>query len=296
MKNEILKKNSTIGIICNDAGASNLILGWLKNNHEYKLLYCLDGPAKKIFQVGTLNNDPKDLKKICSKCDLVITGTSFKSRLEHKARQESKKLRIPSIAILDHWVNYKKRFLRNGVEVFPDIIWVFDNFAEDKAKKLFKEIKIERHENYYLKNCVNEIKKIEKNVNRDSNVLYVLEPIRSRTSKSKQPYEFQVLNYFFDNLNKLKLENPFIKLRPHPSDEIDKYDKWIENKKNYNISLTINKSLEEDIAWSNVVVGYETFALVVANAASRRCITSIPPNGNYCRLRLNNLEYLREMN
>ena len=63
----------------------------------------------------------------------------------------------------------------------------------------------------------------------------------------------------------------------------------------YNVALSEGKSLEEDIAWANTVVGYETYALVIASASSRRCITSIPTNGQNCRLMIKDLEYLRDI-
>ena len=69
----------------------------------------------------------------------------------------------------------------------------------------------------------------------------------------------------------------------------------ISSNKSKNLGLTINKSLEEDIAWSDIVVGYESFALVVASHAGKRCISSKLPNEGNCRLMLENLEYLRNI-
>ena len=58
--------------------------------------------------------------------------------------------------------------------------------------------------------------------------------------------------------------------------------------------MTINRSLEEDIAWADIVIGYESFALVIASAASKRCISSKPCEKN-ANLMIKNLEYLRNL-
>ena len=62
------------------------------------------------------------------------------------------------------------------------------------------------------------------------------------------------------------------------------------------LSMTINRSLQEDIAWADTVVGYESFALVVASASSKRCISSKLPKEENANLKIKNLEYLRDLN
>ena len=59
--------------------------------------------------------------------------------------------------------------------------------------------------------------------------------------------------------------------------------------------MTINRSLEEDIAWADIVIGYESFALVIASAASKRCISSKLPCEKNANLMIKNLEYLRNL-
>ncbi len=295
MKDKNLKLKKSFGIIANDAGAANLILGWIKKNPSYKFLFYLEGPAKKIFLNFDSNLEFINFDQIISNSDILITGTSFFSNLEHNARKLAKKNKILTIAVIDHWVNYQRRFVRDKIEILPDIIWVFDEFAEAKAKQLFKGIEVVKKTNHFLNSSVKKINKIT-NPTKNNNILYVLEPIRKDTKKNKFPYEFEVLDYFIKNLKKLNFDHfTKIRLRPHPSDLDGKYNNWLAENNQYNISLSKGKSLEEDIAWANTVVGYETYALVIASASSRRCITSIPPNNPNCRLMIKNLEYLRDI-
>jgi len=117
------------------------------------------------------------------------------------------------------------------------------------------------------------------------NLLYVLEPIREAWGHGEQPGEFQALDFFMENLSLLQLDSDLsIRLRPHPSDSIGKYDQWLAAQKNIKISLDESLSLAESIAWSDVVVGCHTYAMVVALAAGRRVMSSIPSWAPSCIL------------
>ena len=86
-----------------------------------------------------------------------------------------------------------------------------------------------------------------------------------------------------------------IKLRPHPSDHIGKYNQWIESQKNLDVSLDDSLTLAEAIAWSNVVVGCQTYAMVVALASGRQVICSIPPRVATCVLPQTEIVKLAEL-
>lgn len=89
----------------------------------------------------TLFVDP-DIKKEkietflkATKPRVVITGTSVKngsgSQVENLFRLSSKKLKIPSVTILDHWCNYSDRFTtKEKCDALPDVICVMDKRAE----------------------------------------------------------------------------------------------------------------------------------------------------------------------
>lgn len=290
------KKSDFIAIIANDAGASNLILGWIRKNNLLNYCFCLDGPAYKIFEDANLLKENLDFENAINISNKVITGTSHSSSLEHDARVYSKKLNKLSIAVIDHWVNYEIRFVRDGKKVLPDWIWVFDEYAEKIAINTFENTLIKRQKNYYLEYLVEEIKKIQKTEdNYKINILYVLEPIRKSSSK-ETIYEFEVLNYFLSKIkNFIFNKRVDIKLRLHPSENKNKYQKWLNRNQGFNLSFSLNNSLEKDIAWSDIVVGYESFALVIASAASKRCFSSKLPHEGNSRLMIKDLEYLRDL-
>ena len=122
-------------------------------------------------------------------CGSLISGTGWASAFEHDARKLAKQLGRRSIAVIDHWTNYRARFVRNGVEVLPDEIWVTDEYAKNLAEMEFPTIRIVQLQNAYLENLVGEVRghDYNKNVSLEENILYVLEPIRQAWGTSELP-------------------------------------------------------------------------------------------------------------
>jgi hypothetical protein len=225
-------------------------------------------------------------------CQSVLTGTGWASNLEHDARQLATSLKIPSIAVIDHWVNYKQRFEREGSIVLPNEIWVSDSYAYEIAKNLFAGTSVVELPNTYLNNLVKVIPPVSKEC---KNLLYVLEPIRNNWGKEELG-EFQALDYFVKNITKI-VGNAVVNitLRPHPSDPPGKYSAWIESHSNLGIQLDSQSSLSDAIANARWVVGAETFAMVIACEAGRQTYSSIPPRANRCSLPLKGIIHLRDI-
>lgn len=293
---------SPVCVVCHDAGATNLIFAWLRawaetgklDEFEFKL--CLSGPAEKIWQ---LNPVPlphmklqTELTKALTNSQTVLTGTGWASSLEHDARRLASVAQIPSIAVIDHWVNYTQRFERDGVVVLSDEIWVSDPYAAEMAKKLFKGIAVVELPNTYLQNLVKEIPPVKQDC---MNLLYVLEPIRNDWSKGV-PGEFQALDFFVKNLEKIVgTEFVSITLRPHPSDAPGKYEAWMQSHANLQIHLDNHVNLNDAIANARWVVGAETFAMVIASATGRATYSSLPPWANRCSLPIGEIIHLQDL-
>ena len=64
---------------------------------------------------------------------------------------------VPSIAVIDHWVNYQARFIREGVTALPDQIWVADPYAATIARACFPAIDVLTYPNHYLARLAQEI-------------------------------------------------------------------------------------------------------------------------------------------
>ena len=132
--------DSSLSVVCNDAGAANLIVNWL-DGYKHNVFPCMEGPAKKIWNSKFPNSKLLALDVALEKSRVLLSGTGWSSNLEHNARVQANMSKMTNIAVIDHWTNYKERFIRNTKEVLPDSILVSDKYAKKKAThdaKLFK--------------------------------------------------------------------------------------------------------------------------------------------------------------
>lgn len=291
---------SPVAVVCHDAGAANLIIGWLRQNQDIDLRVHMTGPALSLWKEAFPDSTVMCLDDALDGAKKLLSGSGWMSNLEHVARSRARANDIPTIAVIDHWVNYRERFIREGCEVLPDEIWVSDDYAFSEAKRCFPEIVLRQFTNQYLQTLVNEIHVLQADQKfRDiQHVLYALEPIRLLWSgDDSRPGEFQALDYFISRLELLGLKSDAqIRLRPHPSDALDKYDSWINShRQQYNISLAANESVSHAISWADWVVGCESFMLVIALSAGKKVVSTLPPWANTCRLPHKNLIHLSRL-
>ena len=293
----MINKEKYVGIVCHDAGAANIIAHWLcnrKNINKYKIY--VKGPAKSIFEkkfnkklfVNNLDELFKNIEKI-------ITGTGWQTDFEYKAIKKAKEKKIFSIAVIDHWINYKERFIFNDSKVWPNKFWVSDKHAYLKAKKIFPLNKIDLKRNYYLPNEVKKVLATNKSKVMPK-VLYILEPIRDNWGRNING-EFQALDYFIKNIFVLNLPEKFLLcLRPHPSEKENKYKKWINKYKyKYNIKIETKKSLHRAIGEAEWVVGCQSYALVISLKSGKRTFCSLPPWAPKSILPFDNLVHIKNI-
>lgn len=292
---EVLARPLTV--VAHDAGAANHIFAWLG---EVSPTLCLAGPALALWQERlqktakpsasksrlALKRDnaqslfPElDLAAAIAGAATVITGTGWESNLEHNARKLAQVRGIRSIAVIDHWTNYKDRFIRDEEQILPDEIWVSDIYATVIAREAFPTVQVVQLANAYQAGLVGEVESRQRPAAEQGNdrVLFVLEPIRHIWGQMAEQGEFLALDYFMENRHKsLVASDAEIRLRPHPSDPLGKYDSWLARQGTPWVSLDRSATLADALAWSNVVVGCQTYAMVLAQACGRTVISSIP--------------------
>lgn len=256
-------------VICKDAGAANMIYSNL-NNIKYSRYYCyLKGPAKQIFKSKKFIHirKPINLKNF----ELIITGTSvdkFELNFISRAKVEG----VRSITFLDHWTDYKKRFLLKKKLILPNEIVAFDDHSFKLIKKLLvrqlrkKKLIISINKNNYLKNIGNTINK--------KNDLLILSSNYDRLNNRYFSDDKIIYNLFKDKISFFKrknINNFFLKY--HPSENTKKFLPLVKRLKyEFDIDLKIsNDDLKKIIKKTKFVIGYNSFALVIAKLY--RCIT-----------------------
>ena len=288
-----------IAIVSHDTGGAEILSSWIRQNQQP---YCLvlEGPAISIFQrkLGSIRIDP--LAKAIELSESVLCGSSWQSTLEKQAIVKAKRAGKKVITFLDHWVNYSERFQLDGKIVLPDEIWVGDVDALLIAQNLFSGVQVVLHSNPYLKDLQMEMETIQSspNCSKPGSVLYVCEPIREHAllAYGNELYwgytEEDALQFFLKNIDALGSAVGEIKIRPRPSESNSKYD-WA-RQANHLVSETAStKSLMEQIVETDVVVGCESMAMVVALLAKKRVISAIPPGGKVCSLPQTGIEHMQ---
>lgn len=298
----------TMTIVSNDAGGAEIISNWVKNNLEkYNYKFVISGPAKLIFKKVLGIKKCNNFYKSIYKADYVLCGTSWQSELEIDAILLAKIMFKKTIVFLDHWCHYKKRLKKNNIDIKPDQIWVGDEYARELALNVFKDIPILLKQNFYLKN---EVRLIHQNKRMDESnllrILFIGENISDHSQKwygSKKYWgfdEFDCLDFFLKNIKKISENKCELTIRAHPSESFIKYKNYLMNRsylfKDIKINFSQNESLSLDICNSDIVVGCESMAMVVALHANKKVYSCKPPFVDRCLLPHKGIIHLRDIN
>ncbi len=300
--------SKSIALVANDSGGAYHLAAWLRNYYT-KLKFSVSGEALKIFKNTWPKFDNLKLKECLKNTNLLISGTSKSSiNLEHNARKLANQLSIPSIAVVDHWINYRERFIRNHDEILPTQIWVSDNYAKDELSKIYPQKTIIQLPNQFLLDKVTDFKKIRNIIRKKSNeipainILYLTEPIKEFWKGGGDFIsEYQALFYFLNSLPELKKKaivsnNNQLKIRIHPSEKIDKYYDILNICKGKNLKTSFDNSIniENALAWADIVFGCETQSLNIAIACDIPTYSTLPPNAPRCVIRNKKLIILKD--
>jgi len=290
-----------VAVVCHDAGATNLILGWLRAAGAGlpPLVVVGEGPALALWQAQSPATTLTTLDAALEGAGCLLSGTGWASELEHGARRRARTMGLPVIAVVDHWVNYRQRFVRDGIECLPDAIWVGDGYALDIARAEFPGLPVHAYRNVYLAEQADAVRRSARPQGQPEGqrVLYALEPIRQAwVANDTRPGEFQALEHFLSQLPALGLDRSAeIRLRPHPSDPAGKYDAWMAAQRGYNLQLSPDEPIADAVGWSDWVVGCESFVLIIGVAAGRRVLSTLPPWGHLCRLPQTEILHIRSL-
>ena len=262
-----------ITIASKDAGGAEILSSWVIHNPgNYK--YYLSGPAIKIFKSKIKKIKISKIDECLNSSDSIISSTGT-TKFEIKAIQKFNKNNKKTTAYLDHWVNYKKRFLLGNQSIKVDEIWVNDTLAFQEAKKCFKNNVIKKKKNFYLSDFSKKIKKYKQNKNC---ILYLTD--NKKNLKLKKNIELLLFKYFLKNIyfKKFSKKKHRLIIRVHPNDTALKYKKNIINKNLIKIS---KNKLALDISKSLYVYGNNSMALYLARSAGIKNCYNFIINNNY---------------
>ncbi len=284
-------RKQKIGVISHDAGGAEILASYVAQ-HPSEWMFVLGGPALKIFErrLGTVKL--ASLEDALAHCDWLLCGTGWQSEWEWRAFKLGREACKRTVAFLDHWVNYRERFVRNGEEQLPDEVWVGDSMAEALARACFTAMRVTVVPNPFFEDLKREVSAMHRPRATQADgrsVLFICENIcdgalRVYGDKHYFGYtEHDAIRHFLSNLDRLGEPVLRVVMRPHPSDPPNKYD-WVREEYGPLIVQGGDKPLLEEIADSDIVAGCASMAMVVGVLAQRRVICCIPPGGKPCPL------------
>lgn len=263
---ENLVNNKNLIICSHDAGGANILASYLLiNKLKDKCKFLLSGPAVKIYNdiLGEIQNHQHELSE---NDKILITSTSGESNSERAMIKQARDLGVITISFLDHWSNYQLRFT-GSVEVvenvdffLPNYIVVNDDKAYNKAiEAKFPAEKIIQIQNPYIAKIKKEFESLKINPNYD--VLYISEYFSNlqKEKLTEQMYLDRILNDL-KNINK----NLKVKIRLHPSEELDKYATIMSKYPDVHFSDR-SITLTEDLASTKMVIGKSSMALYISS-------------------------------
>ena len=274
-----LTKNDQIVVCSHDAGGAEVLSSYIRE-HQIGARFLISGPAIPIFSRKFKLTPENTIAVLPQDFEILLSSTGWQTDFEFKAMQLALLNGKRVIAVLDHWVSYQERFLRESSLINVPEILVFDQKAREIAKEIFPDVHIHLSENFYLRDSKQEyIFKKSQNLNDNTfDILFLCEPMAS-TENANQTYgydEYQVLEYFFSVLKEKSCTKFKILLRPHPSESFEKYISLI-NSDFIHVEINTHRTLAECIDKSEIIVGCNTMAMLVALEIGKKVYSVVPP-------------------
>lgn len=261
----------------------------------------LAGPAVAIFARKLGPIEVTDPGKAMNECDWVLCGSSYPSDFELNFLAKAKARGKHSVVFLDHWINYRERFRRNGTETLPDEIWVGDADAERIARESLPDMPVTLVKNPYFEDLRADLNSRRGRLRRSKKVraLFLSQPIHRYSpldgSDIANAYtEHEALRYLFAHISSLEKRVDEVMIRLHPSELPDKYD-WAVGAFEPPVLIDEDRELIDAILSADYVLGMDSMAMVVGLLAKKEVICCIPQGHKACRLPHEKIKFLKNM-
>lgn len=255
---------------------------------RYRVAVMAQGPARQVL-AGDLSMPDSLGDVVRAMSDLgpvvAVTGTSAKAMLEHGVWAAARRLRIPSVALVDASINLLERFLRpadGGAQ--PDVIGVIDTQSR-RALLALKQVsaRIEVVGQPHLER-VGEIVGAKRRLSRSRHrFVYFSEPIvdapggRHRVGFD----QFSVLERALPGFADAGKTSLIVK--PHPNENPDPWRHWLARvARPAGVSLSLgNGDALRLMADAQGVLGMASMALIEASLAGIPTL-ALQPGRSYC--------------
>lgn len=291
--------------VCHDAGAAALI-GALASTHrhtlDWRLMSVPGAPAWGEFQRRGLGERLWDGDQIGNpndswdqfNPDLLLFGTGWQRQLQDPWLALARVRGVPSLALLDHWVNYRERFgypAPHWRERLPEHVGVGDPWARSLAQDLALPGLVSLR-NPHFQELLNQFQAQRRLGAGENRLLLLTEP----TSKAALA-RFGVADYWgfteadflssvLGNLDAFDVES--LTLRLHPSDNASVYQSILSRHTAlpWELERVSERSLGASLARCRWVLGPDSFALFAAYLVGLPALCYLPGGRRTCKIPL----------
>ena len=283
----MLKINGQRGIfVFSDPAGAKACLALVKSLKNKEILIISDRKYSfySEFNLEVNSSLLKSIKEWYNifKPDFVFTGTSLPNKIELKFLKEAKNKNIKTYSFVDHWTNMSERFKHFEEYIYPDELWLIDEYAKGKAISdgIDEDIIVVSGNPYYdyLKEWKPNISKddlfdkigLKKN---EKYILYAPEPLTTFNLQEKYGFdELSGLIHLNKSLEELKSENIKIIIKPHPNQTDIIFLNFIKKSKFNKVLYVKDININSLIYYSELVSGFFSNSLVESNIMKKNVI------------------------
>jgi hypothetical protein len=243
-------------------GANQLLYSPIGDKAHYKL----SGPAKQVADKLRLENQIQADNFNISEFSKLIVASNADFQTSDQLLNDATKLGITTIGYLDHWVNFKDRWL-----ITPDKVIVTDIMAFWNAAIVFG-FKVRLHRNHYFNSLKEGFRLFQGDVN-DSQALFIVQPIAFADQHDTDTLKCVcgAVKRFLEKhlVNEILIRDHFTTFSLDCTRALEaEYPSIIFSKSDWEAPL------ERDIFRSKYVIGYDSYALYVARKLGKRVFTT----------------------
>ena len=289
-----MSRSATLLFAAHDIGGGRVLApvaaAYRAAGHRVAVL--ADGPAREVLAgegasgIASLGNHD-DLARVLSdlRPAVAVTGTSATATLEHGVWDAARRLGIPSVAIVDAWINLSLRFRRTtdgGGQ--PDVICTIDDESR-RELELLEEIsaRIEVVGQPHLERVADSVASRRRLPEAEARFVYFSEPM------TQGPGEFHRVGYDqFTVVERLLpglagIDAVSLVIKPHPNESAQCWDDWLAGTtvaEEIRVSIATGDALDL-MAEAHGVMGLASMALIESSLAGIPTL-ALQPARRYC--------------
>jgi hypothetical protein len=216
--------------------------------------------------------------------DIIVTGTGS-TEIERDLWQTGVQASIPTVGLLESWVNVSRRFIRNQTNIQPLALGVADNELQQEILAqdwCTAEVSVIGQPHLQTQTQRLEKLRLKRQPSDQRRIVFFSETMPIETSADWRGFnQFNVAQFILSELK--NDENIFLTFRLHPREDPSIWHDWFQSQGYPDGGLnlmSVNDNPEELLVEADLIIGMTTMMLLEAHLLGIPCL-SLQPNRRY---------------